>query len=253
MDLSGYRESDTEKQRTRDLMAHIQAHADGGRTALDIGARDGHFSRLLAEHFASVVALDLERPVFQHANVSCVQGDVTALDFPDDTFDFVFCAEVLEHIPAHLLERACAELSRVSRKFLLIGVPYRQDIRVGRTTCYSCGEKNPPWGHVNRFDRERLRALFPCFKVHGKSFVGSTHHHANSLSTLLMDLAGNPYGTYTQEEPCVHCGEKLKPPPGRSLAQKILTRAAFYTLAMQRPFVRAHPSWIHVLFEKQRA
>ena len=37
------------------------------------------------------------------------------------------------------------------------------------------------------------------------------------LSTLLLDLAGNPFGTYDQEEPCIHCGAKLKPPPRRSI------------------------------------
>jgi 2-polyprenyl-3-methyl-5-hydroxy-6-metoxy-1,4-benzoquinol methylase len=99
MDLGQYRASETEKQRTRDLMRHIQGLAGSGKLALDIGARDGHFSRLLAEHFESVVALDLETPSIQHRHVLCVQGDVTALEYPDDAFDFVFCAEVLEHLP----------------------------------------------------------------------------------------------------------------------------------------------------------
>jgi len=98
---------------------------------------------LLVELFDEVTALDLEKPTISHDKIACVQGDIINLDFDDNTFDLVFCAEVLEHIPPHLLERATSELSRVSREFLLIGVPYKQDIRVGRTTCYSCGAKNP--------------------------------------------------------------------------------------------------------------
>jgi hypothetical protein len=70
------------------------------------------------------------------------------LGFADDFFDFVLCAEVLEHIPTASLSRACSELGRVSKHYVLIGVPYRQDIRVGRTTCWSCRKKNPPWGHI---------------------------------------------------------------------------------------------------------
>jgi ubiquinone/menaquinone biosynthesis C-methylase UbiE len=99
--------------------------ASSGQNALDIGARDGHFSKLLTEYFRPVFALDLEKPSIKHKNVECVQGDVTNLDFPDNQFDFVFCAEVLEHIPTNLLEKACFDLSRVSKQYLLIGVPYR--------------------------------------------------------------------------------------------------------------------------------
>ena len=35
-----------------------------------------------------------------------------------------------------------------------------------------------------------------------------------------MDLAGNPYGTYGQEEPCIRCGQKLVKPQEFSLAQR---------------------------------
>ena len=48
-----------------------------------------------------------------------VAGDVTNLDFPDRSFDCVFCAEVLEHIPVNLLEVACRELTRVTNEYLV--------------------------------------------------------------------------------------------------------------------------------------
>ena len=98
-------------------------------TVLDVGARDGHFSRLLTEHFEHVTALDLAKPQFCLDRVLPVQGDVTHLQFPDNEFDVVFCAEVLEHIPT--LEKACSEIARVARRALVIGVPYKQDTRLG--------------------------------------------------------------------------------------------------------------------------
>ncbi len=253
MDLSHYRESDSEQKRTEDLMGLIRAIPNGGKSALDIGARDGHFSKLLTEIYQDVTALDLEKPSIFHSNIHCVQGDITSLNFSDNSFDLVFCAEVLEHIPPHLLEQACSELSRVSRGFLLIGVPYKQDIRIGRTTCCSCGGKNPPWGHVNSFDKKRLIDLFPLFNINEISFVGKSDAITNVISTFFMDLAGNPYGTYNQEEVCIHCGNKLKNPPQRTLLQKIFTRAAFYIKKTQKPFSKAHPNWIHLLFKKTKA
>ena len=62
MDLTQYRERDLERKRTEDLMQLIRLISKTSRHALDIGARDGHFSKLLAEHFKSVTALDLKKP-----------------------------------------------------------------------------------------------------------------------------------------------------------------------------------------------
>jgi hypothetical protein len=247
MDLTDYRNSAPEQARIEDLMRLLPS---GGESVLDIGARDGYLSRRLAGHFARVTALDLEMPHIVHDQVTCVKGDITALQFPNACFDLVFCAEVLEHIAPPLLPTACRELARVSARHVLVGVPYRQDIRLGRTTCYTCGKISPPWGHLNRFDENRLAALFPGFTVVGQSFVGHTDAATNALSTWLMDLAGNPYGTYDQEEPCGHCGARLKRPPDRSLAQKVATRLAFIGLRIQKPFLQSHGNWIHMLLRK---
>lgn len=248
MDLTKYRNSDKEKKRVADLMGLLPSNIE---TALDIGARDGFISKLLAERLSHVTALDLEQPTIAHDRIHCVAGDVTALGFPDASFDLVFCTEVLEHIPTNLLGMACNELSRVANRWVLIGVPYKQDIRVGRTTCQECGKNNPPWGHVNRFDESRLRTLFPAYEAVKMSFVGVANAGTNFISCLLMDMAGNPYGAYSQDESCVHCSATLKSPLKRNLLQKVLTRAAFGARSAQTLFVKPHPNWIHVLFEKR--
>lgn len=247
MDISDYRASPAEQERTSNLLALIPA----GEVALDVGARDGHFSVLLADRFDKVIALDLTKPSIEHPRVECVQGNAGDLDFPDDSIDFVFCAEVLEHIPADQLETVCRELQRVCRREILIGVPYRQDLRVGRSTCPSCRRSNPPWGHVNAFDEGRLMALFPGFKAKQTTFVGRNVESTNALSALLMDWAGNPYGTYGQEEPCIHCGAALIAPPPRRLVEKVWTRLAFWARRATSVFVRPRANWIHVLMAKQ--
>ncbi len=239
-----------EQTRTADI---LRLTPEGLSSALDIGARDGHFSLLLTERFEEVTALDLETPTISHPNVKCVKGNAAALHFQDGCFDFVLCAEVLEHIPSPMLEAACAELARVTSGYLLVGVPYKQDIRVGRTTCRKCGGKNPPWGHVNSFDETRLQNLFPNLIPVQTSFVGSNHDRTNWLSTILMDLAGNPWGTYAQEESCVHCGEHLSPPPKRNIAQKICTRLGYLVRKTSEKLTSPRPAWIHVLMLRRES
>ena len=246
--LEAYRQSQGEVRRSADIERMIRRLE--GSTALDVGARDGHFSRILAEHFKFVTALDLEKPRVTHPNITCVSGDITQLALADDMFDSVICTEVLEHIDPAQIAAACSELTRVSRKYLLIGVPFKQDIRVGRTTCNVCRVRNPPWGHVNVFDERRLRSLFPAVSFKEVSFVGINTESTNALSALLMDLAGNPYGTYGQEEPCIGCGSSLRTSPQRTFSQKVFTKAAFLARGVTEPLRPARPNWIHCLMRK---
>ncbi|MDZ4200146.1 MAG: class I SAM-dependent methyltransferase, partial [Kiritimatiellia bacterium] len=132
MNLQEYRNTPTEQQRTAELLRLLP---DKGGSALDIGARDGFYSHLLAERFDEVVALDLAVPKVVHPKVRNVKGNAACLEFPDRSFDLVFCAEVLEHLPEPTLSAACREIERVARGVILIGVPYKQDLRLGRTTC----------------------------------------------------------------------------------------------------------------------
>lgn len=224
MNFQEYRESETEQERTKDIVTLIQQCVNRQGEALDIGARDGHFSKLLTNFFHKVTALDLRKPQLSYDNVECIQGDITELSLPDNHYDLVFCAEVLEHIPTQKLQIACSELSRVTKKFLLIGVPYRQDTRIGRTTCTHCASTCPPWGHVNQFDEVKLEKLFTPLNIKAVRYVGQSCGRTNRLSTFLLDIAGNPYGTYDQEEGCIECGEMLIHTDERNLAKKICTK-----------------------------
>jgi len=245
-ELDTYRASGAERERTADLTRILPK---GRANVLDIGARDGHFSRILTGHFASVTALDLEIPAWRHAGVVNVAGDATKLDFPDNSFDCIFCAEVLEHIPE--VEKACREIVRVARHEIVIGVPYKQDIRVGRATCGACGQVNPPWGHVHSFDERRLLALFHGVRLTSKSFVGISQAATNPLSAWLMDQAGNPWGTYDEAEQCLHCGAGLSVPSGnRAIGSRIASRAAHYLNRMQASWTSSHGNWIHLVFSK---
>lgn len=243
MDLTAYRASTPEQRRTSDLLRLVPA---SGHLALDIGARDGHFSVRLARRYERVVALDLDMPAIDHPGVQCVQGDAARLPLPDRSADLVFCAEVLEHIPRALLARVGAEMVRVARGPIVVGVPYRQDLRRGRTTCRACGGRNPPWGHVNSFDEAALSGLFPGCTVRETSYVGHGQPRTNALAALLMDAAGNPFGTYGQEEPCIHCGGGIGQPRTRGPAGKVLTRLAV-SLERLTPAPRGRrANWVHM-------
>jgi SAM-dependent methyltransferase len=244
--VSGAHSSEAELARISDL---LRLTPKNRISVLDVGARDGRISRHLTQFFQKVVALDLEKPCFRYPGIETVAGDATKLQFPDASFDCIVCSEVLEHIPD--LERACRELARVAKYEVLIGVPFQQDINVGRMTCRTCGKATPPFGHVNSFTESKLRKLFSGMIVRDKSFVGEARGGTNPISVRLMDLAGNPWGPYNQQEPCVHCGARLIPPPvHRPLWSKVCSGVAARLNAVQTRFAAPHGNWIHILFAK---
>lgn len=247
MNIAHYRESAQEKQREQDLL-RLVPHCGG--SVLDIGTRDGHYARLLTERFDKVVALDLEKPNFDHKKVETAQGNVAQLNFPDNSFDCVFCTEVLEHVAA--LTKACQEIARVARRFVIIGVPYDQDLRLGQTRCAYCGKRNPPWGHVNAFPDGRVEELFTGLTLRARSFVGSCKEQTNAFSDALMALAGDPWGTYEQDEPCTGCGKKLVAPieENRTLLNRMTAALAVAVQNVQERWCSPRPIWIHALFEK---
>ena len=247
VDLGEYRASEAEQARVASLQSLFPSERG---SAIDIGARDGYISKVLARIFGRVVALDLTMPDVVGENITCVEGNVLDLPLEDNTFDLVLCAEVLEHIPPAQLPRACDELTRIAKGHVLIGVPYRQDTRVGQTTCRSCGKTNPPWGHVNRFTEDKLKALFPKCSAEKIDFVGTNSEATNWAAATFMTIAGNPFGTYEQDEPCVHCGAVLVGPASRSFFSKVATKAGSVCRSLQQPFIKPHPNWIHILFRK---
>jgi SAM-dependent methyltransferase len=246
MNLVEYRSTLAEEERTADLVRMLPKNR---QSVLDVGARDGHFSRILVQHFPEVVALDLAQPAWSFPGVRTVAGNVTALQFPDASFDCVFCAEVLEHVTD--LQKACTELMRVAKHEILIGVPFKQDTRVDQMTCRACGRITPAWGHLNTFDQGRLRQLFADFRVEETSFVGRNRDSASALSAAFMTAGGNPWGPYDQEEPCVFCGAKLQAPrEPRPLHQRVCSAIGLRLQRLQSNLTKEHGNWIHIRFRR---
>lgn len=247
VDYASYRQSESEQARIADLRRLLPR---GRATVLDIGARDGYISGVLTEYFDTVTALDLEEPQWRRERVVCVQGDVMRLQFDDNAFDTVCCLEVLEHLPPSGLEAACREIARVARHEVIIGVPYRQDLRIGRTRCARCGRTNPPWGHQNSFDEAKLQQLFFSLRLRARSYVGSTWERTNAVAAWLMECGGHPWGTYQQEERCIHCGAELLPPERLSLWQRACAAAAHRINRWESRRGEPQPQWMHCVFEK---
>lgn len=220
-------------------------------SVLEIGARHGVITEKLAELYPGVTALDLTRPRFEIPGVRTVAGDVQRLQFPDNAFDCVVCTEVLEHVPDYAA--GAREIVRVAKSHALIGVPFCQDTRPGRTTCVHCGKINPPYGHINSFTEDKLKNAFTGAEVAAVEYVEENTERTNFLATWLQDYALNPYGVYNQEEGCIYCGGKLDPPEKRSFTKRAIGALGLALYRLQQRFNRPQPTWILISFRKRNS
>jgi ubiquinone/menaquinone biosynthesis C-methylase UbiE len=93
----------------------------GDESALDAGTGTGTLALALAPLVRSVVGIDLVPEMLEHARaaaagltgVTFVEGDVTALPFPEASFDLVTTARTLHHVSWP--DIALSEMTRVTR------------------------------------------------------------------------------------------------------------------------------------------
>jgi len=99
-----------------------------GRSVLDVGSGRGFLVQKISEVCRiSVVGIDMCIPkhLSNTPQVTYMVGDIENLPFPDNSFDTVVCCHTLEHVQN--LERAIAELRRVTRQRLIVVVPRQRE------------------------------------------------------------------------------------------------------------------------------
>ena len=105
-----------------------------GKEILDAGCGGGAFVEFLAGHGFRVTGVDYHEMFLEiarnriGATGKYMQGDITALPFPDKTFDCTYCFDVLEHVDD---VKALAELVRVTKNRVIIAVPATDEDAVG--------------------------------------------------------------------------------------------------------------------------
>lgn len=86
---------------------------------LEIGIGNKTVANYLKEFGFDLTTYDFD----QNLNPDVV-GDIRKLPFHDNEFDTVMACEVLEHIPFEDFEKALLEMRRVSKKNVIISIPY---------------------------------------------------------------------------------------------------------------------------------
>lgn len=113
----------------------INRLVEPGAKVLDVGCGEGTLAIMLAKKGCDVTGIEIARSKIERAReragkegliIKFGLGDVEKLDFPDSSFDYVVCTEVLEYLKSAY--RALSELKRVSRRFVIVSAPVRHSL-----------------------------------------------------------------------------------------------------------------------------
>lgn len=125
---------------------------------LDAGCGNGILVNQLSH--AKTAGIDRSFTALTWVKKPHAQADVSQLPFADASFDAVVCMEVIEHLPFDTFKRSLADLVRVTRRYLLITVPYQENLVVSQATCPQCHCRFHPHNHMRRFERAQMENLF---------------------------------------------------------------------------------------------
>jgi SAM-dependent methyltransferase len=147
------------KIRVQDTVAFIPATV---KTLLDVGCGNGIFTNYLAEQKKElqITGVDRSAEALKYIKTDKLQGDIAAIPVADRSYDCSTCLEVIEHLPVPTFQKALSELARVSDKYIIISVPYKEEQGFGATECPNCHTIFNREMHLNRFDDERMQRLF---------------------------------------------------------------------------------------------
>jgi SAM-dependent methyltransferase len=126
---------------------------------LDVGCGNGVYTNL-AESGRFKVGLDTSRVALEHVTAPRLQADASHLPFDDGSFDAGLSMEMLEHLPESIYQVVLSELERIARKYILITVPYNEQIKYNLVVCPRCQHAFHPYHHLRQYLLQDLKTLF---------------------------------------------------------------------------------------------
>lgn len=220
-------------------------------SVIDVGAGDGRLSHHLQTVGAAPMApVVIERSIaaLSHYAGPAAAGSVDAIPARDSAADLVLCCEVLEHLPQPVFDLARREVARVAKRWILISVPNRENLRRGAVRCPSCGCCYSPIRHLRSFDPSRLEGLFSGYHLRALEQTGPRLPvYPRALRALLerrgiVQRSGSPV--------CPQCGEPYRLPRSSGISSP--RDAIKTTTPWVRRLVPASPRryWLCALYER---
>lgn len=167
----GLRELSAAKINGKEIVKNIRQYITKDGDNLDYGCGAGDLMGYLFEAGIKCQGLDSSQDSLAAAEKrfgghNYFQGTILSADFPhqnikDNTYDFVFVIETLEHLIEEELSATLKELNRIIKTggYLFVSVPNNEKLAKYKVICPDCGAVFHRVQHMNSFTGESLNGL----------------------------------------------------------------------------------------------
>ena len=210
-----YAENTTEIARAKETVTYIP---DEVASVLDIGCGNGIITNLIDREV--VIGMDFADLPLKNVKKSAVRAGIDSLPFKEGTFDLVLMTEVLEHLPESVCRKALREIARLQAKYLLISVPFEENLEANQCKCNSCGSIFHSAHHYRTFNEDWFVEEFPGYDAQFVRYT--TYKTAPNPYLVRLRHRCRTYSGYRNAS-CPECG-------GRAAQPRIALRYAFGAL-----------------------
>lgn len=215
---------------------------EGVKTIADIGCGNGIISNLLGQDY-DVTAVDISDAALSYVTTKKVKASALNLPFEDASFDLVLSSEMLEHLSTPDLHQAIRELKRVSKRWLIISVPHREQLAGSDVKCASCAHVFNANGHLQSFTFRRLQNLFSKYQIRQHLVFGPVTRDYEPNLLKLRQAYAKQWFNPDFDCVCPQCGSREF-----LIKTSLLSKACNF---LSRLFTRKRLYWIMLLAEKK--
>ena len=130
----------------------------------DVGCGNGLITNELGKKY-TIVGIDRSEAALKNVTTDKLQASCDAIPLNDQSYDLVLSSELLEHLDSTTFDKTILELKRISRKYILISVPFDESLNKGMIQCPKCELIYHRCYHQRRFSAAYFESIFPEYSL----------------------------------------------------------------------------------------
>jgi len=202
-----------QERELRRIAATLDVIPRSASSVLDVGCGDGRLTNRLTARAGRVVGADISQEALRHVRAETVLASVTDLPFETRAFEGVVTSDMLEHLPDQEYMQALSEIRRIADLWVVIGVPWRQQLARGTRRCAQCGSTFHVNYHQRSYSRRSLkRVLAPEFRLVRLEHSGGEVRRYSPVLLWIRQQIGGVWAV-TRKTICPNCGTIQFPGP----------------------------------------